>query len=68
MREAVSGGQPSATSALLLAEDVTTTAPLRPVLEDLGHPLERKQRASMPDMAGLCTLLLPRPARPAALP
>jgi len=48
--------------ALGLAEDLAAPALVRPVVDDLRHPLERKQRASMPDMTGLRTALAPRPA------
>src|SRR6266540_2854322 len=53
---------------LILAEDVTATAACRPVVDDLRHPLDRKQRAPMTGMAGLPALLPPRPPRPAPLP
>src|SRR5919198_931130 len=53
---------------LLLAEDVTATTALRPVVDDLSRALDRKQRASVPDVAGLCALLPPRPPRPSPFP
>jgi hypothetical protein len=54
--------------ALTLPEDVAAATPLRPVLDHLAHPLERKQRPPMPAMARLPALLPPRPPRPAPLP
>jgi hypothetical protein len=54
--------------ALLLAEDVAATAALRPVVDDLAHPLDRKQRSPVPEMAPLTALLAARPPRPSALP
>src|SRR6266496_162117 len=53
---------------LILAEDVTATAARRPVIDDLRHPLDRKQRPPVTDMAELPALLPPRPPRPASLP
>jgi hypothetical protein len=53
---------------LILAEDMTATAACRPVVDDLRHPLDRKQRAPMTGMAGLPALLPPRPPRPAPPP
>ena len=47
--------------ALLLAEDVTATAARRPVLDDLGHPLDREQRPPVPEMAGLSACFRPVP-------
>ena len=38
---------------LILGEDVTAPAARRPVIDDLPHPFALKQRASMPDVAGL---------------
>jgi hypothetical protein len=59
--------RPTTRLTLLLAEDMAATATRRPVIDDLPHPFALKQRASMPDVAGLCALLAPRPARPAPL-
>jgi hypothetical protein len=53
---------------LLRTEDVTARAPLRPVIDELRHPLKWKQRSSMARMARLAALLPPRPPRPAPLP
>src|SRR6266536_5314879 len=53
---------------LILAEDMTATAACRPVVDDLRHPLDRKQRPPVTDMADLPALLPPRPPRPASLP
>jgi hypothetical protein len=54
--------------ALVIAEDVAATTARRPVLEDLRHPLGRKQCAPVPDVTGLGALLPSRLPRPAALP
>jgi hypothetical protein len=54
--------------ALFLAEDVAAAAALRPVVDDLRHPLDRKQRSPVTRMPRLGARLAPRPARTAALP
>src|SRR5712692_5608169 len=54
--------------ALIVAEDVAAAAALRPVLDDLRHPLDRKQRPPVPRMARLAAPLPPRPPRAAPLP
>jgi hypothetical protein len=54
--------------ALLLAEDVTTAAALRPVVDDVRHSLDRKQRSPVTRMTRLGARLAPRPARAAPLP
>jgi hypothetical protein len=54
--------------ALMRAEDVATVAALWPVVDDLRHPLDREQRASVAGMARLCALLAVRFPRSATLP
>jgi hypothetical protein len=46
-----------------VAEDMTATAALGPVLDDLRHPLDRKQRPPVTGMTRLPALPPPRPAR-----
>src|SRR6266498_651435 len=53
---------------LTVVEDVTAATAPRPVLDNLGHSFDRKQRPPMPDVTGLAALLPSRPARPAPLP
>jgi hypothetical protein len=52
---------------LILAEDVAATAARRPVVDELRHAFDLKQRAPMADMARLAALLAARPARPPPL-
>jgi hypothetical protein len=53
--------------ALTLAEDMAAAATLRPVVDELRHALDRKQRPAVTDMARLRARLPPRPSRPAPL-
>ena len=53
---------------LTLVEDMAARAALWPVVNDVGHSFDRKQRAPVARMLRLSALLAPRPPRPAALP
>src|SRR6266545_1830162 len=60
LRHLVTSGR-TARLLLIRAEDVAAAAALRPVLDHLPHPLDRKQRPPMPNMARLAAPLSPRP-------
>src|SRR5262249_37331272 len=49
------------------SEDVAAAAAPRPVVDDLGHALEWKQRPPVTGMTRLAALLAPCPARPSPL-
>src|SRR5438045_8024759 len=53
--------------ALSLTEDMAAAATLRPMVDNLGHPLERKQRSPVTRMPRLRARLAPRPPRPSPL-
>src|SRR5919198_6675826 len=54
--------------ALLVGEDVAAATALRPVIDDLAHALDRKQRPPVAGMSWLRAPPPPRAARPAPLP
>ncbi len=53
---------------LVVGENVAAATPLRPVIDDIRHPLDWKQRSPVTRMSRLSARLAPRPARAAALP
>src|SRR5439155_25879819 len=54
--------------ALVVGENVAAATPLRPVIDDIRHPLGWEQRSPVTRMSRLSARLAPRPARAAALP